>query len=74
MKSFSFFLSILFPFTAQLKESIPYFCNYMNVRFRFKDDAISLEDLDKVMKDGLGMRYAFMGPMETIHLNAEGWT
>ena len=25
-----------------------------------------------VMKDGMGMRYAFMGPMETIHLNAEG--
>jgi len=29
-------------------------------------------DLDVVMKDGMGMRYAFMGPMETIHLNAEG--
>lgn len=37
-----------------------------------QDDAISLEDLDTIMKDGLGMRYAFMGPMETIHLNAEG--
>eukprot|EP00088_Acartia_fossae_P046074 TRINITY_DN49692_c0_g1_i1.p1 TRINITY_DN49692_c0_g1~~TRINITY_DN49692_c0_g1_i1.p1 ORF type:complete len:101 (-),score=34.01 TRINITY_DN49692_c0_g1_i1:116-418(-) len=24
------------------------------------------------MKDGMGMRYAFMGPMETIHLNADG--
>ena len=23
-------------------------------------------------QDGMGMRYAFMGPMETIHLNAEG--
>lgn len=30
------------------------------------------KDLDVVMKDGMGMRYAFMGPMETIHLNAEG--
>lgn len=37
------------------------------------DDAISVEDLDKVMSDGLGMRYAFMGPMETCHLNAEGF-
>ena len=30
------------------------------------------QDLDVVMKDGMGMRYAFMGPMETIHLNADG--
>jgi L-gulonate 3-dehydrogenase len=36
------------------------------------DDVMSVEDLDKVMSDGLGMRYAFMGPFETIHLNAEG--
>jgi 3-hydroxyacyl-CoA dehydrogenase len=32
----------------------------------------SVEDLDKVMKDGLGMRWSFMGPMETIDLNAPG--
>ena len=32
----------------------------------------SCQDVDVVMKDGMGMRYAFMGPMETIHLNAEG--
>lgn len=24
------------------------------------------------MKDGLGMRWALLGPMETIHLNADG--
>jgi L-gulonate 3-dehydrogenase len=36
------------------------------------DDVMSVEDLDKVMSDGLGMRYAFMGPFETCHLNAEG--
>lgn len=24
------------------------------------------------MSDGLGMRYAFIGPLETMHLNAEG--
>lgn len=33
---------------------------------------VSAEDLDVVMKDGLGMRYAVLGPMETIHLNADG--
>ncbi|NXU86251.1 CRYL1 protein, partial [Xiphorhynchus elegans] len=33
---------------------------------------ISPTDLDLVMSDGLGMRYAFIGPLETMHLNAEG--
>ena len=35
-----------------------------------QEDVISVEDLDKTMKDGLGMRWAFMGPFETIELNA----
>ncbi|XP_042312448.1 lambda-crystallin homolog isoform X2 [Sceloporus undulatus] len=33
---------------------------------------ISATDLDLVMTDGLGMRYACIGPLETMHLNAEG--
>jgi len=45
----------------------------LNECFRLiKDDVVTPQDLDVVMKDGMGMRYAFMGPMETIHLNAEG--
>lgn len=32
----------------------------------------SAADLDTVMRDGLGMRWAFMGPFETIDLNAPG--
>ncbi|CAB3406983.1 unnamed protein product [Caenorhabditis bovis] len=36
------------------------------------DDVISAEDLDVVMSAGLGPRYAFQGPLETIHLNANG--
>jgi L-gulonate 3-dehydrogenase len=32
----------------------------------------SAEDLDKVLKDGLGLRWSFMGPFETIDLNAPG--
>lgn len=36
------------------------------------DGILSVEDIDSVMSDGLGMRYAFLGPMETAHLNAEG--
>src|SRR5690606_9632524 len=28
------------------------------------------EDLDVTVKDGLGLRWAFMGPFETIDLNA----
>ena len=31
---------------------------------------ISVKDLDKTVKDGLGLRWAFMGPFETIELNA----
>lgn len=33
---------------------------------------MSVEDVDKVFTAGLGMRYAFIGPFQTIHLNAEG--
>lgn len=33
---------------------------------------LSVKDIDSVMSDGLGPRYAFLGPMETAHLNAEG--
>lgn len=35
-----------------------------------KDGVISVKDIDLVMSEGLGMRYAFIGPMETMHLNA----
>nr|XP_039259627.1 lambda-crystallin homolog [Styela clava] len=33
---------------------------------------MTTEDVDKVMTAGMGMRYAFIGPFETCHLNAEG--
>jgi L-gulonate 3-dehydrogenase len=33
---------------------------------------ISAEDLDHTVKDGLGLRWSFMGPFETIELNAPG--
>jgi 3-hydroxyacyl-CoA dehydrogenase len=35
-----------------------------------KEDCCTVEDLDKSIKDGLGLRWAFMGPFETIDLNA----
>ncbi|KAJ8253449.1 hypothetical protein GJAV_G00213080 [Gymnothorax javanicus] len=35
-----------------------------------KEGIISVRDIDLVMTEGLGMRYAFIGPMETMHLNA----
>lgn len=37
-----------------------------------KEDYVSVGDLDKCLKDGLGLRWAFMGPFETIDLNAPG--
>ncbi len=33
---------------------------------------VSPEDLDKTIRDGLGLRWAFMGPFATIELNAPG--
>ena len=36
------------------------------------DGVLNVEDIDNVMSEGLGMRYAFLGPLETAHLNAEG--
>tara|TARA_Y100001978_G_scaffold150152_1_gene135267 strand:- start:734 stop:1588 length:855 start_codon:yes stop_codon:yes gene_type:complete len=35
-----------------------------------KNGYVSIEDLDKTMKDGLGLRWSFMGPFETVDLNS----
>ncbi|MBX2824852.1 MAG: 3-hydroxyacyl-CoA dehydrogenase [Gammaproteobacteria bacterium] len=35
---------------------------------------VSPEDLDKTVRDGLGLRWSFMGPFETIDLNAPAGT
>jgi 3-hydroxyacyl-CoA dehydrogenase len=41
--------------------------------FRLIDDGvISPADLDALVKHGLGLRWSFMGPLETIDLNAPG--
>jgi L-gulonate 3-dehydrogenase len=33
---------------------------------------VSPEDVDRCVRDGLGLRWSFMGPFETIDLNAPG--
>jgi 3-hydroxyacyl-CoA dehydrogenase len=33
---------------------------------------VSADDIDKTVRDGLGLRWSFMGPFETIDLNAPG--
>lgn len=41
--------------------------------FRLVEDGVALpEDIDKTVRDGLGLRWSFMGPFETIDLNAPG--
>jgi L-gulonate 3-dehydrogenase len=41
--------------------------------FRLVEDGyVTPQDLDKTLKDGLGLRWFFMGPFETIELNAPG--
>jgi 3-hydroxyacyl-CoA dehydrogenase len=37
-----------------------------------RDGVMSVEDVDACVKDGLGLRWSFMGPFETIDLNAPG--
>ena len=37
-----------------------------------RDGVISAEDVDATVKHGLGLRWSFMGPLETIDLNAPG--
>ena len=43
----------------------------LNEAFRLiADGYVTAEDLDKTVKEGLALRWAFMGPIETIDLNA----
>jgi L-gulonate 3-dehydrogenase len=37
-----------------------------------RDGVATCEDVDKTVRDGLGLRWSFMGPFETIDLNAPG--
>src|SRR5690606_20472417 len=36
------------------------------------EGVVSPQDLDETIRNGLGLRWAFMGPFETIELNAPG--
>jgi 3-hydroxyacyl-CoA dehydrogenase len=38
----------------------------------YADGYASTEDIDKTVREGLGLRWSFMGPFETIDLNAPG--
>ena len=37
-----------------------------------RDGVVDPRDVDKVVRDGLGRRWAFLGPFETVELNTEG--
>ncbi|MBN9425311.1 MAG: 3-hydroxyacyl-CoA dehydrogenase, partial [Burkholderiales bacterium] len=37
-----------------------------------RDGIADVEDVDTVMRDGLGLRWSFMGPFETVDLNTRG--
>ena len=38
----------------------------------YADGYVSTDDIDKTIRDGLGLRWSFMGPFETVDLNAPG--
>lgn len=45
----------------------------LNEAFRLVEDGVTTpEELDVTVSDGLGLRWSFMGPFETIDLNAPG--
>lgn len=45
----------------------------LNEAWRLVNDGVlSVKDVDIVMSEGLGMRYAFLGALEAAHLNADG--
>jgi 3-hydroxyacyl-CoA dehydrogenase len=37
-----------------------------------RDGVASVDDIDTVMRDGLGRRWSFIGPFETVDLNTRG--
>lgn len=37
-----------------------------------QEDVVTPQDLDETIRNGLGLRWSFMGPFETIELNAPG--
>jgi L-gulonate 3-dehydrogenase len=48
-------------------------CALLNEAMRlFEDGYAAAEDVDKCVRNGLGLRWSFMGPFETIDLNAPG--
>ena len=65
------------PVTA-MKETRGFVLNRMQAAlvaeaFRLvRDGVMGVEDVDACVRDGLGLRWSFMGPFETIDLNAPG--
>jgi len=64
---------------VELKKEIPGFLlnrlqgALLGEAFRLVEQGYcGMEDVDKTVKDGLGLRWSFMGPFETIDLNAPG--
>jgi len=37
-----------------------------------RDGVVSVEEIDQLMRDGLGLRWAVLGPFETVDLNTRG--
>ena len=59
-------------FSSFILFSICRYCILNEVWRLVSDGILNVKDIDSVMSDGLGMRYAFLGALETAHLNAEG--
>ncbi len=38
----------------------------------YRDGVASVDEIDRIVRDGLGMRWSFMGPFETVDINTQG--
>lgn len=50
----------------------PFTLIYVHSFVLSQDGVASPDDVDAAISQGLGLRYSFMGPFETMHLNADG--
>jgi len=65
--------------TVRLRHEVPGFllnrlqAALVNEALRLVEEEVAVpDDLDKVIRSGLGLRWAFIGPFETMDLNARG--
>lgn len=66
---------LLYTRTYNICNSVKHNYSFQGYNFRyifFQNDVCDVEDIEVAMTEGLGMWYAFFGPFQVEHLNADG--